>query len=125
MPGEKTGGLMFFPFRFLDESPQVFLINWWEGTRCTGRRTAVERFVERQTSLVEAVVLRFHRVEEEMMWTIAMKKRASECECSNARCIRGKAWRLLLAFVAFVHSLDDGFGQIERGIGKKYVVSLF
>lgn len=53
------------------------------------------------------------------------KKRASECECSNARCIRGKAWRLLLAFVAFVHSLDDGFGQIERGIGKKYVVSLF
>ena len=116
---------MFFPFRFFDESAQVILMNRWEGTRCTGRRTAVERFVERQTSLVEAVALRFQGVEEEMMWTIAMKKRASECECSNARCIRGKAWRLLLAFVAFVHSLDDGFGQIERGIGKKYVVSLF
>lgn len=66
MPGEKNRGLMFFPFRFLDESPQVFLINWWEGMRCTGRRTAVGRFVERQTSLVEAVVLRFHRSEVEM-----------------------------------------------------------
>lgn len=64
---------MLFPSLFFYESPQVFLINWWEGTRCTGRRTEVGRFVERQTSLVEAVVLRFHRIEEEMMWTIAMK----------------------------------------------------
>lgn len=37
----------------------------------------------------------------------------------------GKLALLLLAFVAFVHSLDDGFGQIERGVGKKHVVSLF
>lgn len=37
----------------------------------------------------------------------------------------GKLALLLLAFVSFVHSLDDGFGQIERGIGKKHVVSLF
>lgn len=116
---------MLFPSLFFDESPQVFLMNRWEGTRCTWRRAAVGRFVERRTLLVKVVALRFQGVEEEMMWTIAMKKRASECECSNARCIRGKAWRLLLAFVAFVHSLDDGFGQIERGIGKKYVVSLF
>ena len=48
--------------------------------------------------------------------------RASVLECPL---YEGEAWGLLLAFVAFVHSLDDGFGQIERGIGKKYVVSLF
>ena len=81
---------MFFPFRFFDESAQVILMNRWEGTRCTWRRTAVGRFVERRTLLVKAVALRFQGGEEEMIWTVAMKKRASECECSNARCMRGK-----------------------------------
>lgn len=115
---------MFFPFRFFDEGPQVFLMNRWEGTRCTWRRAAVGRFVERRTLLVKAVALRFqggggddvdYRYEK-------TGTRASVLECPL---YEGEAWGLLLAFVAFVHSLDDGFGQIERGIGKKHVVSLF
>ena len=74
----------------------------------------------------EVFVLLFHRTEVEMKWKMTTKKRAFERLCSNARCIGdGKLALLLLAFVAFVHSLDDGFGQIERGVGKKHVVSLF
>lgn len=74
----------------------------------------------------EVLVLRFHRTEVEMKWKMTTKKtgiRAQTLECPLYW--GGKLALLLLAFVSFVHSLDDGFGQIERGIGKKHVVSLF
>ena len=74
----------------------------------------------------EVFVLLFHRTEVEMKWKMTTKKRgirASVLECPLYW--GGKLALLLLAFVSFVHSLDDGFGQIERGIGKKHVVSLF
>ena len=73
----------------------------------------------------EVFVLLFHRTEVEMKWKMTTKNGHSSVWLECPLYWGGKLALLLLAFVAFVHSLDDGFGQIERGIGKKHVVSLF
>ena len=73
----------------------------------------------------EVLVLLFHRTEVEMKWKMKTKNGHSSVCARMPVVLGGKLALLLLAFVSFVHSLDDGFGQIERGIGKKHVVSLF
>lgn len=117
---------MFFPFRFFDESAQVILMNRWEGTRCTWRRTAVGRFVERRTLLVKAVALRFQGGEEEMIWTIAMKKRALERQCSNARCIGEGSWRyfFLPLYRSFIPSMT-ALVKLSEGSAKSTLSPCF
>lgn len=117
---------MLFPSLFFDESAQVILMNRWEGTRCTWRRTAVGRFVERRTLLVKAVALRFQGGEEEMIWTIAMKKRALERQCSNARCIGEGSWRyfFLPLYRSFIPSMT-ALVKLSEGSAKSTLSPCF